>query len=110
MSAPVAGGGAARDVRIVLPHQLRALASVAGEVAVEVTPPVTLGAVLDALEAAHPVLRGTIRDRASGRRRPMIRVYAGGDDLTDAPVDTPLPERLLDGHEPLRLVGAIAGG
>jgi sulfur-carrier protein len=97
-------------VRIALPHQLRRLARVTGEVTVAVRPPATLGATLDTLEAAHPALVGTIRDRTTGTRRAMIRIYADGEDLTDAPRTTPLPEPVTAGREPLRLVGAIAGG
>jgi sulfur-carrier protein len=97
-------------VRIALPHQLRQLARITGEVSVAVPPPATLGSVLDTLETAHPALAGTIRDRATGTRRAMIRIYADGEDLTDAPRTTRLPEPLTSGREPLRLVGAIAGG
>jgi sulfur-carrier protein len=102
--------GAASRVRIVMPHQLRQLARVTGEVAVEVAPPTTVGATLDALEATYPTLRGTIRDRETGDRRAMIRIYAAGEDLSDAPAPTLLPDQVAAGHEPLRLVGAIAGG
>jgi molybdopterin synthase sulfur carrier subunit len=77
---------------------------------VAVPPPVTVAAVLDALESAHPVLAGTIRDRGTGRRRAMIRVYADGEDYSDTWSDTTLPDAVIAGREPLRLVGAIAGG
>ncbi len=97
-------------IRIVVPGHLRTLAAVAGEVVVEVAAPVTVEAVVDALEVAHPALAGTIRDRQTGRRRAMIRVYADGRDYSDAWTDTELPRPVLDGREPLRLVGAIAGG
>jgi sulfur-carrier protein len=97
-------------VRVVMPSQLRDLARVRGEVVVEVAPPVTLPAVLDALEAAHPPLAGTIRDRTTGARRPMIRFYADGEDYSDAPATTVLPAGIVEGREPLRLVGSIAGG
>jgi sulfur-carrier protein len=97
-------------VRVAIPHQLRKLAGVTGEVTVHALAPVTVGATLDALEAAHPPLCGTIRDRETGKRRAMIRIYAAGEDLSDAPRETPLPGRVADGEEPLRLVGAIAGG
>lgn len=97
-------------IRIAMPDQLRTLARVTGEVVVEVAPPVTAGAVIDALEVAHPTLAGTIRDRNTGRRRAMIRVYAGGEDYSDAWTDTELPGPVVEGREPLRLVGAIAGG
>jgi sulfur-carrier protein len=99
----------APHVRVAIPQQLRSLARVEGEVVVAVERP-TLSAVLDALESAHPALRGTIRDRTSGRRRPMIRIYADGEDYTDASADVLLPAAVVTGREPLRLVGAIAGG
>jgi sulfur-carrier protein len=101
---------AQQHVRIVLPHQLRQLARVTGEVTVPVPTPATLGTTLDALETVHPALGGTIRDRTTGSRRAMIRIYADGEDLTDAPRATRLPEPVATGREPLRLVGAIAGG
>ena len=104
-----AGDGRAR-VRIAMPSQLRDLARVTGEVEVEVHGSVTLGAVLDALEAAHPTLEGPIRDRRTRQRRAMIRIYADGEDLSDAEPETLLPDVLRDGREPLRIVGAIAGG
>ena len=97
-------------VRIAMPSQLRDLARVTGKVEVEVHRPVTLGAVLDALEAAHPTLEGPIRDRRTRQRRAMIRIYADGEDLSDAEPETLLPDVLRDGREPLRIVGAIAGG
>jgi sulfur-carrier protein len=98
------------SVRIVMPHQLRTLARVRNEVVVEVAHPVTVGAALDALELTYPALLGTLRDRETGRRRPMVRIYAGGVDLSDAPPDTRLPPPVCDGREPLRFIGAIAGG
>jgi molybdopterin synthase sulfur carrier subunit len=97
-------------IRIVLPAPLRALAQVGVEVNVVVEPPVTRGAVLDALEAQYPVLRGTIRDRHSRIRRPMLRFFACGQDLSHAPQDARLPEAVASGAEPLVIVGAIAGG
>ena len=97
-------------VRIAMPHQLRTLAHVTGEVVVDVAPPVTLGATIDRLEAAYPALVGTIRERDTGRRRAMVRLYAAGEDYSDAPPDTTLPGPVVAGREPLRLVGAIAGG
>lgn len=96
-------------IRVVMPGQLRELARVEGAVTVHVDEPVTVATTLDALEAVHPALRGTIRDRVTGRRRAMIRIYAGGEDYSDAPAD-PLPQAVVDGREALRLVGAIAGG
>lgn len=110
-SAIVAGTDrATTEIRVTLPQQLRQLARITGEVVVEVARPCTLQATLDALELAHPALVGTIRDRSTGRRRPMIRIYADGDDLSDAPGDTVLPTPVAEQREPLRLVGAIAGG
>lgn len=100
----------ATAIRIAMPHQLRQLARVSGEVTVAVAPPCTVAATLDALEAAYPALVGTIRERTSGSRRPMIRIYAAGEDLSDAPQATPLPAPVAEQREPLRLVGAIAGG
>jgi sulfur-carrier protein len=104
------GGHGAAAVRIVLPAQLRDLAKVAGEVVVRVAPPVTIAATLDALEHAHPALVGTVRERETGARRPMIRIYADGEDYSNAPTTTALPGPVRDGREPLRLVGSIAGG
>ena len=93
-----------------MPHQLRDLARVTGEVAVEVDGPVTLGAVLDALEVAYPTLQGSIRDRRTQQRRAMIRIYADGEDLSNVDPHTLLPEVVREGREPVRIVGAIAGG
>ncbi|HSK95215.1 MAG TPA: hypothetical protein VK891_01240 [Euzebyales bacterium] len=97
-------------IRIVVPQQLRTLARVSGEVVVEVAAPVTVEAVVDAIEVAHPALAGTIRDRATGRRRAMIRIYADGEDYSDDWTGTELPATVIAGREPVRLIGAIAGG
>lgn len=97
-------------IRVRLPAQLRTLANVDGELEVDVVPPATLGAVLDAVEAGYPTLEGTIRERTTGARRPMIRFFAEGEDLSDAPPDAVLPDAVARGHEPLLVVGAIAGG
>jgi hypothetical protein len=97
-------------VRIAVPTQLRDLAQTGDDLVVAVPPPVTVEAVVDALEIAHPTLAGTIRDRGTRRRRPMIRVYADGEDYSDTWTDRELPSAVLDGREPLRLIGAIAGG
>lgn len=97
-------------VRVAVPTQLQLLAGVSGEVPVDVAAPVTVGAVVDALEAAHPALAGTIRDRETGGRRPMIRIYAAGEDYSDDWSGTELPPAVRDGQEPLRLIGSIAGG
>lgn len=93
--------------RVVLPYHLRTLARVDGEVVVDAA---TVGEVLEALEAAHPVLRGTMREPASGRRRPFVRFFACQDDLSHVPVDAPLPEEVVRGDEPFLVVGAMAGG
>jgi len=97
-------------IRIELPHHLRTLARVDGEVRLDVQDPVTLRAALDALEAAYPVLRGTIRDHATRQRRAFVRFFACEQDLSHEPVDAPLPEAVIRGEEPLLVIGAIAGG
>ena len=97
-------------IRVVLPYHLRALAQVGAEVTLEVAGPVTQRAVLDALEARYPVLCGTIRDRVTQRRRPMLRFFACDEDLSHEPADGPLPDAVASGAEPLFIVGAIAGG
>lgn len=97
-------------IRVVLPFHLRNLARVEGEVELTVAPPVTVSAVLDALEARHPVLRGTIRDHSTLKRRPFIRFFACKEDLSLDPPDTPLPEAVVNGTEPFLVVGAMAGG
>lgn len=94
----------------MLPHHLRTLAGVGKEVTLKVAAPVTQGAVLDALEAAYPVLRGTVRERGTRRRRAMIRFFACGQDLSHAPEDAPLPDAVAAGLEPFLIVGAMAGG
>ena len=97
-------------IRVVLPAHLRTLARVNGEVKVAVSPPVTTQAILDALEDAYPMLRGTIRDQESRRRRPFIRFFACEQDLSHDAPDTPLPEVVVSGAEPFLVVGAMAGG
>lgn len=97
-------------IRVVLPYHLRNLAGVSGEVALDVPGSVTLGAVLDALEAKHPVLRGTIREHGTQKRRSLVRFFACRDDWSDRSPDTPLPDEVLRGDEPLLIVGAMAGG
>jgi sulfur-carrier protein len=97
-------------IRIVLPYHLRTLAGVEGEVQVEVRSPATLCAALDALETAYPVLRGTIRDHATSRRRPFVRFYACKEDLSNEPPQTTLPGAVESGEEPLLIIGAMAGG
>jgi sulfur-carrier protein len=97
-------------IRVELPAHLRHLARVSGEVALEVSGPVTQASVLDALEARYPVLRGTIRDQATGRRRAFVRFFGSGEDLSHEAPDAPLPEAIATGAEPLLIVGALAGG
>ncbi len=97
-------------IRVVLPYHLRTLANVGAEVAIEVSEPVTQRAVLDALEARYPVLRGTIRDHGSAKRRPMLRFYACDEDRSNDPPDAPLPPAVAAGAEPFWIIGAIAGG
>jgi hypothetical protein len=97
-------------IRVILPYHLQNLAGVGREVAVEVDSPVTPRSILDALEAGYPMLRGTIRDQVSHERRPMLRFFACGEDLSLEPIDAPLPEAVAAGKEPFRIVGAIAGG
>lgn len=93
--------------RVVLPYHLRSLAKLDGEAQVDAT---TTREVLDALEAAHPALRGTLRDAGSGQRRPFVRFYACSEDLSHASLDDPLPPAVLRGDEPFLVVGAMAGG
>ena len=97
-------------IRVVLPYHLKNLARVDGEVQLEVPNPVTLGAALDALEARFPVLRGTIRDHGTLKRRPFVRFFACKEDLSLEPLDTRLPEAVVNGAEPLLIIGAMAGG
>ena len=97
-------------IRVVLPAHLRTLARVPGEVTLQVAPPITLRAVLDTLEASYPVLRGTIRDHVTLRRRPFVRFFACQQDLSLEPADTVLPEAVTTGAEPFLVVGAMAGG
>jgi sulfur-carrier protein len=98
-------------IRVVLPYHLRNLARISGdEVQLDIASPVTLGAVLDALEAKYPTLYGTIRDHDTLKRRPFIRFYACKEDLSHEPPETPLPEAITSGSEPFMIVGAMAGG
>lgn len=97
-------------IRVALPFHLRTLAHVDGEVTLVVSGPVTQATILDALEARYPMLRGTIRDHATRRRRALVRFFACNADVTHDPPDTPLPEAVARGTEPFRIVGAIAGG
>jgi sulfur-carrier protein len=97
-------------IRVVLPAHLRTLARVNGEVKVDVVGPVTQRSVLDALEAEFPMLRGTIRDQVTQRRRAFLRFFACEEDLSHEPPDAPLPEAVATGAEPYLVVGAMAGG
>jgi hypothetical protein len=97
-------------IRVKLPTHLRRLAEVDGEVMLDVPEPRTIGAVLDALEARHPVLRGAVRDRGTGTRRAFVRYFACEQDLSHQPANTMLPEPVAQGHEPFLVVGAMAGG
>ena len=97
-------------IRVALPHHLRTLAGVDGEVHLDAQERPTQRTVLDALEASYPVLRGTIRDHGTGERRAFVRFFACGQDISLDPADTPLPDEVASGSEPFRVVGAMAGG
>lgn len=97
-------------IRVVLPAQLRTLARIGGEVTLDVDGAPTQRSVLDALERRYPMLQGAIRDRVSSNRRPFVRFFACERDLSHEPPDTPLPESVANGTEPLLVVGAMAGG
>jgi len=97
-------------IRVVLPAHLRTLAGVRGEVSLDLAGEVTQRAVLDALEQRYPMLKGTIRDRETAKRRAFVRFFACEEDLSHDPPDAPLPARVVAGEEPFCVVGAIAGG
>jgi len=97
-------------IRVVLPYHLRNLARVDGEVLVETGERATIGSALDAIEDRFPVLRGTIRDHGTLKRRPFVRFFACKEDLSLEPPETPLPEAVLSGAEPFLIIGAMAGG
>jgi sulfur-carrier protein len=97
-------------IRVMLPQHLRTLAHVGVEVSIEVEGSVTQRSVLDALESAYPMLRGTIRDHGTQQRRPFLRFFACEEDLSHEPPDAPLPEAIASGKEPFLIIGAIAGG
>jgi len=97
-------------VRVVLPGHLRTLAHVGAEVSLDVEEPLTLGAVVEAVERAYPMLRGTIRDQTTGKRRSFVRYFACNTDLSHEPLDTPLPGPVVAGDEPFMVIGAMAGG
>jgi hypothetical protein len=97
-------------IRVLLPHHLQTLARIHGEVQLDVAEPVTLQSVIDALETRFPMLRGTIRDHGTLKRRPMVRFFACEQDFSHEPPETTLPEAVVSGDEPFWIVGAIAGG
>lgn len=97
-------------IRVVLPFHLRNLARVEGDLELDVPAPVTIGAVIDAIEQRYPALRGTIRDHGTLKRRPFVRYFACREDLSLEPPETLLPELVLKGEEPFMVVGAMAGG
>jgi hypothetical protein len=97
-------------IRVIVPYHLKTLAQITGDVQLDVPAPVTLRATLDALESRYPMLRGTVRDHVTGKRRDFIRFYACEQDLSNDPPDTPLPEAITNGTEPFLIIGAIAGG
>jgi sulfur-carrier protein len=98
------------SVRVQIPAPLRRLSGAEAELSLEVTGAVTIDSVLDALEGRYPGLKGTIRDHVTRKRRPFVRFFAGGEDLSHDPTDAPLPDAVAEGAEPLVILGAIAGG
>src|SRR5215471_19161065 len=109
-SRPLRRSSNSEMIRILLPFHLRTLAGVNGEVQLPVADPPTLGSVLDAVESTYPVLRGTIRDHVTLRRRPFVRFFACEQDLSLEPPETPLPDAVTKGAEPFLIIGAMAGG
>jgi hypothetical protein len=99
-----------KTIKAVLPYHLRNLARVEGDVEIEVAEPVTIGSALDGIERKYPMLRGTIRDHVSGKRRDFLRYFACGQDFSLEPTDTPLPPAVAAGEEPFIVLGSIAGG
>ena len=97
-------------MRVELPYHLRNLARIEGQLELDVPNPATVGGVLDALEARYPVLRGTVRDHGTLKRRPFVRFFACKEDLSLEPMETPLPEEVVNGKEPFLIIGAMAGG
>jgi len=100
----------AATIRVVLPHHLRTLARVGDEVHVDLNGSATVRALLDVLEEKYPMLCGTIRDHVTQQRRPLVRFFACGEDISHEPLDTPLPNAIATGAEPFFIMGAIAGG
>ncbi|HEX4287182.1 MAG TPA: MoaD/ThiS family protein [Terracidiphilus sp.] len=99
-----------KNIRLEIPYHLRTLARIDGEISLPVASPITIGTVLDALEARYPMLAGTIRDHDTLQRRPFLRFFACEEDLSLQPSDVPLPELVAEGREPFLIIGAIAGG
>ena len=97
-------------IRVVLPHHLRTLAKVSDEVQIDINGSATVASVLDAIEAKYPMLRGTIRDHVTQQRRPLVRFFACGEDISHEQPDSPLPDAIVKGTEPFFIMGAIAGG
>ena len=97
-------------IRVVLPHHLRTLARIGDEVHVDLNGSATVCAVIDAIEAKYPMLRGTIRDHETQKRRPLVRFFVCGEDVSHDSPDTPLPNAVVSGAEPFFIMGAIAGG
>ncbi len=97
-------------IRVALPYQLQVLASCDREVSIDVDGPITQRAVLDALENCYPMLKGTIREHVTLKRRPRVRFFAAGEDVTHDPPDARLPKSIAAGDEPFRIVGAVSGG
>lgn len=97
-------------IRVILPHHLRTLARVGDEVHVDLNGSATVRSVIDAIESKYPMLRGTIRDHETQKRRPLVRFFACGEDISHEPLDSPLPDAIVNGTEPFFIMGAIAGG
>lgn len=97
-------------IRVILPPHLRTLARVNGEVELDVAAPVTQKSILDAMESRYPMLRGTIREHGTLKRRPLVRFFVCGEDVSHEKPDSPLPEAIVNGSEPFMVIGAIAGG
>lgn len=97
-------------IRVVLPYHLRNLANITSDVQLEVSGDITIHAVLTALEARYPMLAGTVRDHSTKQRRPFVRYYVCGEDLSLEPPDAPMPPQIISGEEPFVILGAIAGG
>ena len=97
-------------IRVVLPHHLRTLAHVGDEIQVDLNGSPTVSAIIEAIEEKYPMLRGTLRDHETQRRRPLVRFFACGEDISHDPPDTPLPDPIAKGTEPFFIMGAIAGG